>query len=252
MALASMYQRIPYSILSEVNKKKPQNYAILKLPPSPSDRANFAEWERQNAETTTTFDEVKAKKKFFETHAYQFVAEKVPNFRDVSFARWETHTFPKDIDFESALERIELSNMREPRVIKYKLNFADGCHILLTRANWEDPSTLYCTESYNPNGTFDKTTAKNKASPAAMAKKRSGFLVNEKGHLTMRPRDDGGQPLKRSIAPPVQVGKAGYSFTPMSYVSHEVKPNVSFPGVRPGIKETNKAAFQYLRRTGTA
>lgn len=247
MALASMYQRIPYSILSEVNKKKPQNYAILKLPPNPSDRVSFAEWESQKAQTSTTFDEAKARRKFFETHGAQ-----MPGFRDVSFARWETHTFPKDIDFEAALERIEVSNMREPRVIKYKLNFADGCHILLTRANWEDPSTLYCTESYNPNGTFDKTTATKKASPQHQAQKTTKFTVNERGHLATRPRDEIGQPLKRSICAAPAVGKAGYTFTPMSYTSFEVRENIALPGVRPGIKETNKAAFQYLRKTTTA
>ena len=144
MSLYAMYQRIPYSTLSDISKKKPQNYAILKLPPSPNDRIAFANWERQsNAETTVTFDEARV-------NGY--------GFKDTSFAKWQTRTFPKDIDFESALERIEHSNNSEPRVLKYKLNFTDGCHILLTRADFLDPASLFCTEFYNPNGSFNKKT----------------------------------------------------------------------------------------------
>jgi hypothetical protein len=245
MALAAMYQRIPYSILSEVNKKKPQSYAILKLPPSQSD-VNYSEWERSNPATTTTFDDAKRKSKH--TRAIQ---QSGPDFRDVAFAKWATVTFPKDIDFESALERIEQSNSREPRVLKYKLMFADGCHILLSRSNWEDPSTLYCIEAYNPNGAFDKMTKERKEGwDQTEGKKRQKFLVSEKGHLKTRPRDEVGSPKKTSFpTEAVEVGKAGFSFTPVSYISHEVRPNVSFPGVRPGLKETNKAAYHFLPKS---
>jgi|UniRef100_A0A7S4LDZ3 hypothetical protein len=231
-----MYQRIPYSTLSDISKKKPQNYAILKLPPSPNDRIAFANWERQsNAETTVTFDEARV-------NGY--------GFKDTSFAKWQTRTFPKDIDFESALERIEHSNNSEPRVLKYKLNFTDGCHILLTRADFLDPASLFCTEFYNPNGSFNKKTQRKKDEFAATeGKRRSKTLVAENGHLAARKRDEHADPRNNtfSIAPP-QVGKAGFTFTPMSYVTHEVKPNMTFTGVRPGIKETNKSAHQFLRR----
>jgi hypothetical protein len=242
MALAAMYQRIPYSILSEVNKKKPQSYAILKLPPSQSD-VSYSEWERSNPATTTTFDDAKRRSKQTRVSA--------PDFRDVAFAKWATVTFPKDIDFESALERIEQSNAREPRVLKYKLMFADGCHILLSRSNWEDPSTLYCIEAYNPNGAFDKMTKERKDNfDQTEGKKRQNFLVSERGHLKARPRDSNSSPTKTSFpTEAIQVGKAGFSFTPVSYISHEVRPNVNFPGVRPGLKETNKSAYHFLNKT---
>jgi hypothetical protein len=244
MALAAMYQRIPYSILSEVNKKKPQSYAILKLPPSQTD-VNYSEWERSNPATTTTFDDAKKRVK------QQRERQPASDFRDVSFAKWHTNTFPKDIDFESALERIEQSNAREPRVLKYKLMFADGCHILLSRSNWEDPSTLYCIEAYNPNGAFDRMTKEKKDGwDSTEGKKRQKFLVSEKGHLKTRPRDEIGSPKKTSFpSESVDVGKAGFSFTPVSYISHEVRPNANFPGVRPGLKETNKAAYQFLQKS---
>eukprot|EP00670_Eutreptiella_braarudii_P005261 CAMPEP_0174281860 /NCGR_PEP_ID=MMETSP0809-20121228/2279_1 /TAXON_ID=73025 ORGANISM="Eutreptiella gymnastica-like, Strain CCMP1594" /NCGR_SAMPLE_ID=MMETSP0809 /ASSEMBLY_ACC=CAM_ASM_000658 /LENGTH=240 /DNA_ID=CAMNT_0015375689 /DNA_START=46 /DNA_END=768 /DNA_ORIENTATION=+ len=236
MSLAFMYQRIPYSTLSDISKKKPQNYAILKLPPSPNDRIAFAAWERKsNAETTTTFDEARVT-------GY--------GFKDTSFAKWETRTFPKDIDFESALERIEKSNAAESRVLKYKLNFTDGCHILLTRKDVLDPSTLFCAECYNPNGSFNKKTMRKKDEFAATeGKRRAKFLVNESGHLKGRKRDENGDPLNNTFShPPPQVGKAGYTFTPTSYLTHEVKPNLNFHGVRPGLKETNKSAHQFLRK----
>eukprot|EP00906_Rhabdomonas_costata_P007942 RCo011351 len=237
MSLAAMYQRIPYSVLSEVNKKRPQNYAILKLPPSPSD-PNFAEWEKTNASSTTPFDEAR---------------KKTSSFRDSSFAKWETHAFPKGIDFESALERIESSNSEEPRVIKYKLVFADGCHILLTRSNWADPSSLYCTECYNPNGSFDlKTSTKKSDFAATEGKRRQTTLVDESGHTLHRPREETGAPKNPSFPQQaVPTGGAGFDFTPMSYISHEVRPNVNFVGVRPGLKESNKTAYQFLRKTAT-
>jgi len=246
MALAAMYQRIPYSILSEVNKKKPQSYAILKLPPSPHD-VNYSEWERSNPATTTTFDDAKKAVKTWDTYGGRKAGNKAPTyFRDSSFAKWETHSLPKDIDFESALERIEMSNSREPRVLKYKLMFADGCHILLARSNWEDPSTLYCIEAYNPNGAFAKMTNEKKEDfNQTEGKKRQKFLVSETGHLKTRSAE-----LQKSSFPdpPPPVGKEGFSFTPVSYLQHEVRPNVNFQGVRPGIKETNKTAYHYLGR----
>jgi hypothetical protein len=233
-----MYQRIPYSVLVQVNKKKPQNYALLKLPPSPHD-PSYAEWERNNSSLTTPFDEAKLTQ---------------TNFRDISFAKWETRPFPKGIDFESALERIENSNTSEPRVIKYKLNFADGCHILLTRSNWADPSSLYCTECYNPNGCFDKRTElkKTEFQQSTEGLKRRNFLVNETGHMKTRPRNEEGNPKNHTydFAPPT-TGKHGFDFSPVSYITHEVKPNVNFVGVRPGLKESNKTAYHYLRRTDT-
>jgi hypothetical protein len=240
MALAAMYQRIPYSILSEVNKKKPQNYSILKLPPAPQDKA-FEEWERKNPAATTTFDDARSKTKRSGTQ-----------FKDHSFAKWEAYSFPKDIDFESALERIEKSNEREPRVLKYKLTFADGCHILLARSNWEDPSTLYCTEAYNPNGAFDHhTSAKKEEFSTTEGKKRQNFLADEKGHLKNRVRDETGNPQHFSLSTqPTETGKFGFDFTPVSYISHEVKPNHNFAGVRPGIRETNKTAHQFLKKSG--
>jgi hypothetical protein len=172
------------------------------------------------------------------------------NFRDSSFAKWETRTFPKGIDFESALERIENSNTQEPRVLKYKLTFADGCHILLTRTNWADPTSLYCTECYNPNGSFDKATASKKSDfHETDGKSRQKFLVTEEGHMQCRPRDEKGNPKNPSFNIPAQVvGKAGYDFTPMSYVAHEVKPNINFVGVRPGLKESNKTAYHFLKK----
>jgi len=230
MALASMYQRIPYDTLNRVNKKKPQNYAICRLP---STSAN-----NPHDPSVASFE--KARK-----------GAAPPGMRlDTAFARWETVPFPKDIDFERALEAIENSNSREPRVLKYKLNFADGSHILLKRSNWEDASTLNCEECYDPNGAFQKMTGSKKDDFAATeGKKRAAALANGCGHLTERKRDGEGSPLNHSFAAPQpKVGGAGYAFTPMSYISHEVRPNQNFPGVRPGLRETNKTAHQFLRK----
>eukprot|EP01005_Ploeotia_sp_CARIB1_P001303 NODE_267_length_1049_cov_546.426247_g260_i0.p1 GENE.NODE_267_length_1049_cov_546.426247_g260_i0~~NODE_267_length_1049_cov_546.426247_g260_i0.p1 ORF type:complete len:252 (-),score=55.67 NODE_267_length_1049_cov_546.426247_g260_i0:219-974(-) len=248
MALAAMYQRIPYSILSEVNKKKPQNYSILKLPPSPNDKNSFAEWERVNPPSTTTFDQAKATSKGW--NGPRRMGDKAPTqFKDSSFAKWTTRTFPKGIDFETALERIELSNTKEPRVLKYKLNFADGCHIVLARSNWDDPLTLYCIEAYNPNGAFEKRTQNKKNEFAATeGKQRQQFLSDDNGHLKNRKRDERGNPIHKSFRPVDTVGGAGYTFTAMSYNSFSVRDNANFPGVRPGLKETNKGAHQYLKK----
>lgn len=230
MALASMYQRIPYSILSQVNKKKPQNYAICKLPTTNANNPHDP--------SVASFETARS------------MSSKGGGLRETAFARWETVTFPKDIDFERALEAIEVSNSKEPRVLKYKLTFADGCHILLTRSNWEDHSTLYCTEAYDPNGAFHKMTNGKKDDFAATeGKKRATALADVKGHLKDRKRLDDGSPLNHSFAAPQpKVGAAGYAFTPMSYVSHEVRPNKNFPGVRPGLRETNRTAHQFLKK----
>jgi len=147
------------------------------------------------------------------------------------------------------LERIEKSNADEPRVLKYKLTFADGCHIVLARSNWDDPQTLYCIEAYNPNGAFDKKTGDKKAEFAATEQKsRSTFLVDENGHLKNRRRDEHGTPFNKSFKPQPAVGGAGFSFTPMSYNAFAVNDNQNFPGVRPGLKETNKTAHQYINK----
>jgi len=227
MALAAMYQRIPYSILSQVSRKKPQNYAVCKLPSAQNS-------DSSNDPASRSFE----------------AARTQHGVKETAFARWDTITFPKDIDFESALESIETSNSKEQRAWKYKLTFTDGCHILLTRSNWEDPSTLYCTEAYDPNGAFNKMTqSKRDEFQKTEGQKRSKFLVDESGHLSNRRRDEDGNPINHHFAPPVEtIGKAGFSFTPMSYISHQVRPNKSFPGVRPGLKDTNKTAYHFLKK----
>eukprot|EP00667_Euglena_gracilis_P017245 EG_transcript_18140 len=76
------------------------------------------------------------------------------------------------------------------------------------------------------------------------------MLVDEMGHLLHRRRKEDGDPMNHSFQNnPPPVGKVGYDFSPMTYISHEVRPNMNFVGVRPGLKETNKTAFHYLRRT---
>jgi len=232
-----MYQRIPYSTLENIREKQPQSYAFLKLPPNPNDREAFAEWEKTNRATTTTYDD-----------ACRYSAV---DFKDHTFAKWQTRTFPKGLELEGALERIELSNTIEARVLKYKLTFNDGCHILLTRSDPANPNTLRCTEYYNPNAIFDQNTARRKkvaaASPAA--KRRHQFIVDPHGHLNSRKRAGDGEPMHNSFGfPPAVCGKMGFTFTPVSYISHAVKPNINLPGVRPGLKETSKEAYQYLRK----
>jgi len=220
-----MYQRIPYSILSQVNKKKPQNYSVLKLP-SKNDAGDPSAAA-------------------FETSRRAAAAA---GAREKAFAKWENHPFPNDIDFESALESIEHSNLKEPRVLKYKLSFADGCHILLARSNMDDPSTLYCIEAYDPNGTFNsKTLQKKEVFNAAEGIARQNILVNENGHLTKRKRDEKGNAIHKSLTIPKEApGTAGFAFTPMSYVGYQMRANKNFPGVRTGLKETNKSAHQFL------
>eukprot|EP00998_Keelungia_sp_KM082_P007367 NODE_3566_length_876_cov_159.887850_g3544_i0.p1 GENE.NODE_3566_length_876_cov_159.887850_g3544_i0~~NODE_3566_length_876_cov_159.887850_g3544_i0.p1 ORF type:complete len:235 (-),score=36.21 NODE_3566_length_876_cov_159.887850_g3544_i0:85-789(-) len=230
MALAAMYQRIPYSILSEVNKKKPQNYGILKLPPQPGDK-NYAEWERNNPAATTTFDDARRN-------------GRGRSFKDASYARWQTQSFPAAIDFETALERIEQSNNSEPRVLKYKLTFADGCHLLFVRSNWTDPSSLHCAECYNPNREFDKATA----AKAQTQNKSKAALADANGHLLNRKRDEAGHPIVPSHTSAAPCGTTGFSFTPVGYITNEVRPNQNFPGVRAGLRETNKSAYQFLRK----
>eukprot|EP00999_Lentomonas_sp_LEN2_P000919 NODE_1918_length_698_cov_1.894921_g1868_i0.p1 GENE.NODE_1918_length_698_cov_1.894921_g1868_i0~~NODE_1918_length_698_cov_1.894921_g1868_i0.p1 ORF type:complete len:223 (+),score=18.87 NODE_1918_length_698_cov_1.894921_g1868_i0:3-671(+) len=218
-----MYQRIPYSILSQVNKKKPQNYSVCKLPDAGDASTASASFEASRS---------------------------MARGRDSSFTSWTTHTFPKDIDFEKALEAIEKANNSQPRAVKFKLSFADGCHILLTRSNWQDPSTLYCTESYDPNGSFNSRTGSKKDQFAATeGKKRAKCLVDGNGHLLHRKRDTRGNPVLNSLSQPhAKVGAAGYDFTPVSYLSAQTNPNKNYPGVRPGLRETNPTAYQYLKK----
>jgi hypothetical protein len=167
MALASMYQRIPYDTLNKVNKKKPQNYAICRLP---STSAN-----NPHDPSVASFENARKG------------SGQMPRV-DTAFARWETVPFPKDIDFERALEAIEVSNAKEPRVLKYKLNFADGSHILLKRANWEISSSLNCEECYDPNGAFHKMTNPKKDDFAATeGKKRAQALADGHGNCWSLP-----------------------------------------------------------------
>eukprot|EP01079_Euglenida_sp_SAG-EU17-18_P008702 gene8702-1560_t len=152
-ALAQMYQRIPNDILAEIQGRQPQSFGFLKMPPHPSDRQRFSEWERTTP-TTTTFDQAKATVRRYETLGPTRAGEAAPKqFKDASYARWETRSFPKDMSFERSLERIENANKVEPRVMKFKLSFSDGAHILLARTNVGDPSTLYCIEFHDPNVT---------------------------------------------------------------------------------------------------
>ncbi|KAL0487087.1 MMP13 [Acrasis kona] len=71
------------------------------------------------------------------------------------------------------------------------------------------------------------------------------FLVDDKGHLINRNKDEG----THSFPQFESSGGAGFTFTPMSYVRHEVRPNVKVQGVRSELGNTNPTAHHYLPKS---
>ncbi len=71
------------------------------------------------------------------------------------------------------------------------------------------------------------------------------FLTNDQGHLLRRrPDAPSSFPIPES-AP----SKTSFSFSPVGYISHQVKPSTVLIGVRGGgMNQTNPQAHHYLKK----
>ncbi|KAL9646287.1 hypothetical protein ABK040_002865 [Willaertia magna] len=81
------------------------------------------------------------------------------------------------------------------------------------------------------------------------------FIVNDQGHLTLKnKRTETAFPNPLTTSNNNNNDQLSYtsptnfSFTPVGYYSHQVKPNQVLIGVRPGLRDTNPTAHQYLKK----
>eukprot|EP01013_Petalomonas_cantuscygni_P011599 TRINITY_DN2511_c0_g1_i1.p1 TRINITY_DN2511_c0_g1~~TRINITY_DN2511_c0_g1_i1.p1 ORF type:complete len:311 (+),score=38.40 TRINITY_DN2511_c0_g1_i1:259-1191(+) len=247
----SIYQRIPPNFLAPIVGKIPMNLVALLLPPKRSD-PDYATWGAADF-ATTPFEQISR-------------TAGPKRFRDVSWARWNAIELPAHATLEQALDAVEMHNNKLKRLIKIRLTFRDGCHLLFERANWADPDTLVCKEYRSPHATSE--AALKPAAPHDLS-----FVASENGHLTRRRRDHNGNPARSSFAsvslppihtaattlrqpgktvhstgfPPDQPGHVGFDFTPVGTNSRAVRHSRLIEGVRPRMNETSPAAFQTLR-----
>lgn len=71
------------------------------------------------------------------------------------------------------------------------------------------------------------------------------FLTNDQGHLLHRRADAPSSFAVPDSAP----SKSSFSFTPVGYVSHQVKPSTILIGVRGGgMNQTNPHSHHYLKK----
>jgi len=206
--LGNMFERIAGPTLNSVQGKHPMNYATLELP----------------LHLVRTYSDRSAR-------------------QCEAFAKWVVHPFSTaNVAFHHALLKIEHAN-QQPNVIKIQLNFSDASHLTLERAQVGLPDSLRCAESYDPQAVFRKQTQTVSAAFNSSFARKLRTLVDERGHPTYphsaRPSTFNRDRLFRTAPEPV-TGRAGYQFTPVSYLSFEMRPNSRIPGCRPGITETNK------------
>lgn len=216
-SLANMYQRLPGHALAAINPLKPSNFAALEIP----------SWAPRNviANTTSTRGDV--------------------------FSAWKTYTLPNEAGLKYALAAIERANRSTKRARKFQLNFTNGAHMVLARDDPDDQSTLVFHSVYNPNSVFQVATS------ASVARNRGPNLASIKviadgnGHLLHRPANDVSSFSPQRLfshAPNTSVSRTAFAFTPVSGISHQLKPNQILPGVRPGLRETSPHASIFRPR----
>lgn len=222
-SLANMYQRLPGHALAAINPLKPCNFAALEIPA----------WAPKEA------------------IAYSVATS---NRGDV-FSTWKTYTLPNEAKLKHALAAIERANSSMKRARKFQLNFTNGAHMVLSRDDPDDKTTLVFHSVYNPNTVYEAATARSVSRNRGPNKEKLKVLADERGHLIKRRADSQSSfsPAKLfNHAPNTSVSRTGFAFTPVSGISHQVKPNEIIAGVRPGLRETSPQAALYRPRPVSA
>lgn len=239
MTLANAYERIPSEMLRRLSGREPLNYAVLQEPRLPEFVTRLRSRVALNAVAANGL-------------AHQ------PD-RDGVHAKWEAKTFGKDITLQSALCTLELANAAAPAAAKFKLNFTDGVVLTFARSDVSNPATLRATSLYDPQSAFRSATSERCAESGAILQQRLKFVSDSRGRLLQRPATAGGRAhtpaagtfsadelYKHTPAP--TTGRAGFTFTPVSYLSFLVKPNSQIPGCRPNLRNSNEQAIHYRPR----
>lgn len=221
-SLATMWQRIPGDVASDIAERVPLNYAILELP------------EKQALKPLGVSDE---KAIWGRT-------------RDHPYARWVTKSFVKGTSLKEALIIVEKENAALPRLVKARINFFDGVQLTLERKNVADPSSLMCTGLYDPSGTFKQTTTLRCTQSREVLQKQLRPLSDGNGRITTNIKvlpSFAPESMYRNCPPPNHE-QPGYDFEPMSHTAFLVRPNVKLPGVRPVVCDTAPQAIHFRPR----
>jgi hypothetical protein len=212
--LANMYQRIPANVLSSMESKQVQNFAIL-----------------QNDG--------------FGVHEHCPTHDCSPN------ARWIPKAVPGG-GLRSCLRQVEEENASNPNLEKIKIHFCDGYVVTLSRTRMSDPSSLSFSSEYDPSAQFQKATAAKSAESRAKLVEKLRFLTDDRGR-PLRPRTASQRGSSRPVSPlgvpkPPAPGRAGFCFTPVGMLSFAMRPNDTVTGVRPDLRNTNPQAVHYRPR----
>jgi hypothetical protein len=221
-ALANMFQRLPGHALAAINPLRPSNFAALEIP----------------------------------LHAPRDVVANPGSNRGDVFSQWKSYTLPHEATLRDALAAIERANSSTKRARKFQLNFTNGAHMVLSRDDPDDPTSLVFQTVYNPGQVYQQHTARSVERGRGENDSKLKFVADERGRLMNRRPESASsfspQRLFREAPNPITRGHDGYAFTAMSALSHQLRPNRIITGVRPGLRETSPDATYFRPRPVSA
>lgn len=221
-ALANMFQRLPGHALAAINPLRPSNFAALEI--SASAPSNV-------------------------------VANAASNRGDV-FSMWKNYTLPHEATLRDALAAIERANSMTKRARKFQLNFTNGAHMVLARDDSDDPTSLVFHTVYNPGQVYKAATARSVERGRCENDPKLKFVADERGRLMNRkatsPSSFSNESLFHNAPNPITRGHAGFAFTALSPLVHQLRPNTIISGVRPGLRETSPVATYFRPRPVSA
>lgn len=221
--LATMWQRIPGHIASDIADRIPLSYSLLILP-------------SQQALKSLGVGDDKAI---------------WGSTRDHPYAKWSTKSFVKGTTLKQALVILGNENENNKRLVKMRMTFFDGVQMTLERSRVEDVSSLACVSCYDPSGTYRETTTLHSSQSRMTLVKQLKAIADHQGRITTEnialPKTFAPDVLFRNCPPPF-IQKPGYDFTPVSHISYLTRPNVKLRGVRPGICDTAPSAINFRPR----
>ena len=164
-------------------------------------------------------------------------------------SKWSMHSVPKGTLIDRAMDAIEQQNATVQGLVRSQIIFQDGSILRFQRSVPSMPSSLYCT------GYF--------AAPTAISQKPSTkFIANALGHLNRGARKCSGSDntafnslttaIEDQIYIPASTGATSFAFTPVGYISHQVRANRVSKGVRPGLRDSSLSATQFRPRPSPA
>lgn len=221
--LATMWQRIPGHVASDIADRIPLSYSLLILPSQATLKSLGVSDEKAVWGST----------------------------RDHPYAKWTTKSFVKGTTLKQALVILGNENENNKRLIKMRMTFFDGVQMTLERSRVEDVSSLACVSCYDPSGTYRDTTSLTASQSRMTLVKQLKSIADHQGRITTPnvalPKTFAPENLFRNCPPPF-IQKPGYDFTPVSHISYLTRPNVKMPGVRPGICDTAPGAINFRPR----